>query len=308
MSSTLTVRIAVPPLNICKYYVLTFLSYLDYSEIDNILFYKDKILIQPATATNVNELFAEVILIARDKLEKYYERNNRRVDIPGTGKNEQKGIFKTVKERLGLPEASTFIDALQAYAQRIRGYNLQDLMYSFASFGDGDISLPSIFKPEHYALSRAPFMKSKVPFKVGINLDYFMLLLAGYVLSRVGAVPYDVKGRRTEYQTLHIFPYDIVVSPHQFSQLLDMLTPPESEEGGGQLTSRLPGLIPEEAVIIWLSLIAPKDTPDIILMSMKDPRGQKPAEIGVSYHLPLRSFMARASQSLRKIKDDPRLT
>lgn len=285
-----SVRIVLPP-GVARCYVLTFIAFLD--GLESIAIYDDYVDVR-TVAGSAAELLADGMNVAAFVLKKYNERW-KGVEVPASS-NDNK-IFKSFMKSLHLPEEALFSDALAAYSKRLRDYRPQDLAASFSRFGEGEFSLPSIFKPEHYALSRAPFMRGKEKYDVKVNLDYFMMLLAGYVLSRVGRVRYEARKRQQAWHTLHVLPYDLGASPMRFRQILEYL----SQERGWGLPS---GLRPEEAVILWLAITAPDDVPDVILMSMKDPGGQKAAEIGVSYHLPLGSFIARSGRALRKIKED----
>ncbi|MBS7287546.1 MAG: hypothetical protein KIH01_02045 [Candidatus Freyarchaeota archaeon] len=287
-----SVRIALP-LGVARYYVLTFISFLDGVEA---AIYGDHVDVR-TVAGSVAERLAEGMSVAARALKKYNERW-KGVEVPASG-NDKK-IFVSLMRHLLPSEEGTFFNALVAYSRRLRGYRPQDLAASFSRFGEGDFSLPSIFKPEHYALSRVPFMRGKERYDVKVNLDYFMLLLAGYVLSRVGRVMYEAGGGRREWHTLHVLPYDLGASPTRFSEIVKCL----SQEGGWSLP---PGLNPEEACMLWLAMTAPDDAPDVILMSMKDPRGTEAAKIGVSYYLPLKSFIAKSGRALMKIRKDERM-
>ncbi|MEM2156990.1 MAG: hypothetical protein QXX18_07195 [Candidatus Jordarchaeales archaeon] len=284
--------IVLPP-GVARYYMLTFISFLERGKIESTAVYGDRLEIR-TTAGSVAELLAGGISQATLTLKRYHERW-KGVEIPASG-NDKK-IFASLMKRLSLPEGSSFLDALTAYSNELRSYKPQDTAAAFSRFGKGEFSLPSIFKPEQYALSRAPFMKGKEKYDAKVNLDYFMILLAGYVLSRCGRVKYEAGGGQQAWHTLHVFPYDIGANPLVFRRLVECLS---QEEGWGLP----PGLRPEEAVILWLAMLVPDDAPDIILVSMKDPGGQKAAEIGVSYYLPLGSFIARSGRALRKIRED----
>lgn len=283
------VRIALPP-GIARYYVLTFISFLDVARIERISMQGDSVEIQAAGSAAA--LLADGVSNAAFALKKYVERW-KGVEVPASG-NDKK-ILSSVMESLSIPAGGTFSDALAAHSKNLRNYKPQDLAASFSVFGEGEFSLPSIFKPEQYALTRAPFMREKEKYDAKVNLDYFMLLLSGYVLSRVGRVRYEAAGGQQTWHTLHVFPYELGASTLAFRRLTELLS---SER------ERLPpGLKPEEALIIWLAMLAPEDTPDVVLASMKDPGGQKAAEVGVSYYLPLSSFAARSGRALREIKE-----
>ncbi|MEM1659274.1 MAG: hypothetical protein QXK94_09595 [Candidatus Jordarchaeales archaeon] len=282
------VRIVLPP-GIARYYVLTFISFLDEVKRERITMQGDSVEIQAVGSAAA--LLADGVSSAAFVLKKYVERW-KGTEIPASG-NDKK-IFSSVMKRLSIPAGSTFSDALTAYSNNLRNYRPQDLAASFSSFGEGDLSLPSIFKPEQYALTRAPFMKDKERYDVKVNLDYFMLLLSGYVLSRVGRVKYEVGGGQQTWHTLHVFPYELGASTLEYKMLTESLS---SKEGWLP-----PGLRPEEALIIWFAMLAPDDAPDIILVSMKDPGGQKAAEVGVTHYLPLSSFVAKSGRALKALK------
>jgi len=99
-----------------------------------------------------------------------------------------------------------------------------------------------------------------------------------------------------EWNTLHLFPCDLGPSISEHKKLIEIISTKE-----GWLP---PGLRPEEAVMMWLAMAAPEGAGDAILVSMRDPGGMKAAEIGVAYHIPLSSFIARAGRALDKIKRD----
>jgi len=275
--------------------MLTFLNATLRTEIKSLRLQSDKAVIE-TKIMNVNEALAQTIESAAQKLEKYAK--DRKVDIPLTG-NEKK-TFKTIQKVLSLPEGSTFIEALKSYAQILRSYNSQRLTAAFSKFGAGDFTPISILKPDFYTLTRAPFMKGKERYQIKLNLDYFITLIAGYIFSRLGRAPYDIQQGKKTYQTVHILPYDI---GSIYSQVYTLLSPEKDEEA----PTIIPGLKPEEAVILWLSLILPEKTPDLFLLSINDPAGSAPASIGVAYHLPISSFITRAGEKLQKIKNNERL-
>jgi hypothetical protein len=275
--------------------MLTFLNATLGTEIKSLRLQGDKAIIETKTM-NVNEVLAQTIESAAKRLEEYTK--DRKVDIPLTG-NEKK-IFKTLQKTLGLPEGSTFVEALKSYAQILRSYNPPKLTAAFSKFGAGDFIPISILKPDFYTLTRAPFMKGKERYEVKLNLDYFMILIAGYIFSRLGSAPYDIQRGKRTYQTVHLLPYEIGSIYSELYAVVGL----EKEEGTPTI---LPGLRPEEAVILWLSLILPEKTPDLFLLSINDPAGPAPASIGVAYHLPVSSFMTRAGEKLQKIKADEKL-
>lgn len=295
MSSPTYLEIVLPPVGIPRYLMLTFLNATLSSEIKSLSLQGDKAIIE-TKAVNVSEVLAQTIERAARRLEEYAK--DRKVDIPLTG-NEKK-TFGTVQKSLSLPQGSAFVEALKSYAQVLRRYNPQSLTAAFSSFGSGDFIPISILKPDFYTLTRAPFMKGKERFEIKLNIDYLMTLLAGYIFSRLGGTPYDIQKGKTEYHTVLLLPYDV---GSIYSELYTLWSPVK-EKG---TFSILPGLKPEEAVILWLSLILPRNTPDLFLLSIKDPVGSKPASIGVSYHLPISSFITRSGEKLQKIKDNEKL-
>ncbi len=295
MSSPTYLEIVVPPVGILRYLMLTFLNATLSSEIKSLRLQGDKAIIE-TKAVNVNEVLAQTMERAARRLEEYTK--DRKIDIPLTG-NEKK-TFGTFQKSLNLPQGSTFVEALKTYAQELRKYNPQKLTAAFSSFGTGDFIPMSILKPDFYTLTRAPFMKGKERLEIKLNIDYLMTLIAGYIFSRLGGAPYDIQKGKTEYHTVHLLPYDI---GSIYSEIYTLWSPIK-EKGKFSI---IPGLKPEEAVMLWLSLILPKNTPDLFLLSMKDPSGSKPASIGVSYHLPISSFITRSGEKLQKIKDDKKL-
>jgi len=281
----------MPPTGLSRFFMLTFLNTLSGPNLKPVLLQGDKAEIE-TKAMKINEALAETVERAGKLLEEIIEK--RKFGIPLTG-NERR-TFNTLQKILGLPEGSNFADALKSYAHILRNYKPQELTAAFSSFGTGEITPISILKPELYTYTRAPFMKSKEAYGMRLNVDYFMVLIAGYIFSRLGSAAYDIKRGRKLYQTIHLLPYGL---SEGYSQLYIQIGLKKWIKEGGLI---LPGLNPEEAVILWLSLILPPTTPDIFLVGIKDPAGQNPASIGVAYHLPFSSFINRASESLSKIK------
>ncbi|HDI10310.1 MAG TPA: hypothetical protein ENF65_01025 [Euryarchaeota archaeon] len=274
-------EIGIPNLEFPRYLLYTFLNFsLPYGlewEVS-----EDEILVRSKSSDVIGPLVSTFKLV-RGKIEKI-EKNGKRA-IPGSG-NDNK-IYSKIKKELSLTSDRSFSDVVSKYIEVIQGKNRLEL----EEFGKGKISAPSIFKLELYQFSRRPFMKGTDKLEFKLTLDYFMFLLGGYVLSKVGRAQYDI-GR---YLSVHLLPYDYGIGKSEYSAIINML---EERE--------IPGLVPEEALMMWLTKDVSEDPVDVMLAGIEDP-AKTPASLRVSAHLPLRSFYQRSREGISIISENETL-
>jgi len=244
-------------------------------------------------------------ILERRKMEGSREKSLQAlVKIPMSGKND-KGIFTKLCSELKcdldpIAILEAYIDVLKS--PRVGGF--ERLVKGLESFNIGreGYALPSIFKLELYALTRHTFFKDGFSMKVRVSSDFFVLMLAGYLVSRVGSARLDKNNRSKEknrskkkpsWVSVHVLPLELAWSKSQWYILQ------------GRLFERWPGVRPADALILYLLIhlwdLLGNEPHDLMILGVVDPMGPKPAEAAVSIHAPLREVYTRAENSLRHI-------
>jgi hypothetical protein len=216
------------------------------------------------------------------------------VKIPMSGKND-KGIFTKLCSELKcdldpIAILEAYIDVLKS--PKVGG--LERLMKGLESFNIGreGYALPSIFKLELYALTRRAFFEDGFSMDLRVSSDFFVLMLAGYLVSRVGSARLD-KNNKGSWVSVHVLPLELAWSKSQWYILQ------------GRLFERWPGVRPADALILYLLInlwdLLGNEPHDLMILGVVDPVGIKPAEAAVSIHAPLREVYIRAENLLKHI-------
>ncbi len=326
-----SVEIMLPGFGISRHYIISFLHLIDHNKADLSIHYNMVRVV--SRGAPIGEIIAEAFEKVALSLEHYNQQRQRWgeradtqdssqedteeeemdgggakkrtskktkdkiIEIPATG-NERKS-FITIKEGVGLTEDSSFVDVFRNYAERIR--REPSALSDFES-GSGSISDVSLFRPELYQNTRGPFFdgrlsSDKVRYELRKHtIGTFLIRLGGYVVSRVGRVKVSGPGGRPKYLTALVLPTDPTrVGDFEFESRIRQLR----EE-------RLPGLRPEEGVIMWLAAVLGDVSSDMLVVGMSDPRsqrgGQNPATIDIRFAVPLRSYRKRAAEFFRAIE------
>jgi len=273
-------KINVPSLFITKLYLYTFLNLLQDCSLKEV----EKYII--VEGKDISYDFAERL---RDVAE---FKKNENIPMSGNDRN----IFEKVKNEIGCPQVSPK-DLLETYANMVESKGLQRLKDGLKSFSTSKgYAMPSIFKLELYKLVRAPLLKDGTSINIKLSLDYFIVLLAGYLMSRVGRAPYkDIN----DQLSIHILP----LSLGWRSDIWYMFIQNNAQK-------LLPGFDPQEALILWLIQanweIINREIRDIFVVGVKDPKGANPASIGIGFQAPLENIIQNYSQSLEVIMENKR--
>lgn len=286
--------IELPAYGITRYYMISFMHQIDLLSAEIYVLEGNARIVSKRAP--MCELLAETFQKIADVLREYTgEGEKRRVDIPASG-NDRK-IFASVKRDLHQSPESSFTDIFATYAEYLRSMNDRELSNEMKGTG-GKYSAPSIFRPELYSFTRGPFFDGRlgsdeIGYEVGkYTMGGFLTRLGGYVVSRVGTVVVPGPGGRPRYLTTLMLPVEVhKITDRDFHARL-----------GGLRKTMIPGLYPEEALVMWLSLSLSEDSPDLLAIGMEGPAGQAPAKVDVGVCVPLRSYRERAKRFLEEVE------
>ena len=157
------------------------------------------------------------------------------------------------------------------------------------SVSDGH-ALPSIFKLELYALTRSTLFKDGFSIDPKVSSDFLVLMLAGYLISRVGRTMLD----RRDWVSVHVLPSELMWSRGWWRLILHE-----------RLSGLWCGIRPVDALILHLltnlwDLLA-NEPHDLLILGVIDPMGRRPAASAVSIHAPLREMYIRSGRLLEYI-------
>ncbi|MEM2144451.1 MAG: hypothetical protein QXM93_06525 [Candidatus Methanomethyliaceae archaeon] len=284
--------IKLPDSGITRYYMLSFISLIDYDNISSLNIVDGKINIVSKSAL-VSELFADIFSKVSRNLRNYLEVSEKKhVEVPASG-NDKK-IFDKLRSDMNLPSDSSFVEIFEAYAEHLK--KVGDAEFNTEMNDEGVYSSPSIFRPELYSLTRGPFFNGRLGSE---NVRYetdkhpigaFLVRLGGYVISRAGFTITREMGN-IKYLTVLVLPLSTEFTRWNFESLINRLR-----------GEKLPGLSPEEGIIMWLALQLPDIEYDLLVVGMENPSGQVPAKIKIGLHAPLREYRFRAERFLSKIR------
>ena len=237
---------------------------------------------------DVLETISEGLEITRELLEKRRNESIRRLsDIPMSG-NDKKIFMKLCSE---LKCNLDSVEILEAYIDMLRssrGKGVERFRKGLEEFNIGSrgYSLPSIFKLELYKLTRNTFFKDGFELKLRVSLDFLVLMLAGYLVSRVGQTRLD---ERT-WSSVHVLPLELAWSKSSWLSLQETLS------------GRWYGIRPTDALILYLLIklwdLLRGEPHNLMILGVIDPSGQTPASASVSINAPLREIYLRAGEAL----------
>ncbi|MEM0232874.1 MAG: hypothetical protein QXL22_02525 [Candidatus Nezhaarchaeales archaeon] len=212
--------------------------------------------------------------------------------IPMSGKND-KAIFTKLCSEISCELNS--LEIFEAYIDILKRKRLNDFKEGLEKpFSSKGYSLPSIFKLELYGLTRGPLFKDgfSVDLKIRVSLDFFILLLAGYIISRIGRTRIE----EGSWASVHVLPLELAWSKSSWQILQN------------KLVGFWHGIRPADALIIYLIINLwdlLKDEPhNLLILTVSDPVGPKPAAINSSLHAPLRDIYLRSKELLNYLLEE----
>lgn len=239
-----------------------------------------------STHADVRRILERAYDYSLELLQEYVDRRGR--DLPLTG-NDRTGPLRKLYGQLGVREDEPISKVVKSYVERLRRTSIQELQSALGQFiTDGDIALLSALNLEFYGYSRAPFFDGEYKPQLRLNMDQTLMCLAGYFAARA------TRSRLgDEWLTVLALPNTLGLVRYDFyrnlrSSLLE-----------------LPGLRPEQAVVLWTAIHLPQDFPDLLLIGVRDPGPQKPCSVGASLPVSLGAFRARAERFMALMRDQP---
>lgn len=187
-----------------------------------------------------------------------------------------------------------------------KGVPHSSILYSLAdklegcSKVEGEVSLPSLYKPEFYEYARGPGEFNRKFSDVSVETVHplnLLLSIAGVYLSRVGSTKFS----RDSYVNLHLFKPGVESASSLFTEVKGL--------------NRPPGASPETALVLWIARSVAKVGPSGVLevVLVKDGSGQNPSSVvsslkaDLSFGNDFRSVLqSRAMQDLlfKALKDN----
>jgi hypothetical protein len=199
-----------------------------------------------------------------------------------------KKIFEKLKTVLSLGKDVSILNALEQYSSIIERINVNILQQALANQSNVKCSPFQAFLLETYSLTRAPFFNGKYKHKLKMNLHQMMICTAGYIAARHSG-HMVMQGKDKKFITVLFLPINLKVTRYDFYKNIRKI-------------DGLPGLSPEEAVILWIALHLPKDfNEDILVLGVEEPRGQKPMQLVSSITIS-NEFLLRAKR-LEKLRE-----
>jgi len=179
---------------------------------------------------------------------------------------------------------------LEAYIDVLRSRGINRLKEGLERFDIGarGYSLPSIFKLELYGFTRGPLFRDGFSMNsmMKVSSDFFILMLAGYLLSRVGRARVD---ERT-WVSVHVLPLELAWSRSSWQKLQNLLS------------GLWHGIRPADALILHLLIslwnLLRNEPHNLIIFGVIDPAGSKPAAVSISVDAPLKDIYMRARELL----------
>jgi len=245
-----SIRIELPELPYlrCLYYAFIKLIDLDYADIRVV----NNAVEVEARGDDIRPVLSKAIKYAIE-LGKDYEQRRLRSEFPLSG-NDKK-IFEKLKLVLSLGKHSNILNALENYSSIIERINVNILQQAPANQSNVEFSPFQAFLLETYSLTRAPFFNGEYKHKLKMNLHQMMICIAGYIAARHSTSRIGDKSL-----TVMFLPINLKVTKSDFYMTIR------------NNITELPGMSPEEAVILWIALHLPKDfNEDMLVLGVEEP-------------------------------------
>ena len=250
-----SIRIELPELPYlrCLYYAFIKLIDLDYADIRVV----NNTVEVEARGDDIRPVLSEAIKYAVE-LGKDYEQRGLRSEFPLSGNDKKSKNFKNLLNTLGLNMTDNImLNALEKYSSMIKCINFNILQQALANQINADSPFQA-FLLETYSLTRAPFFNGKYKHKLEMNLHQMMICTAGYIASRHSG-HMVMQGKDKKFITVLFLPINLKVTRYDFYKNIRKI-------------DGLPGMSPEEAVILWIALQLPKDfNEDILVLGVEEP-------------------------------------
>jgi len=245
-----SIRISLPDLQYIRYLYYSFIKLVDTDKAEVRVL--DKAVELVAKGDDIRPVLRSTIMHAVELGRDYKERKFGS-DFPLSG-NDKK-IFKELLNELGLSGNNiNMLKALEEYAETIIKIDGNELKSAFESYSTR-LSPLQAFLLETYSLTRAPFFDSKYEHKPKMNLHQMMICSAGYIAARCS------RSRIGEDAVaVLVLPLNLKVTRYDFYKNIR------------EIVKELPGMSPEEAVILWIALHIPNDfSEDMLILCVKEP-------------------------------------
>jgi hypothetical protein len=245
-----SIRIELPELPYlrCLYYAFIKLIDLDYADIRVV----NNAVEVEARGDDIRPVLSKAIKYAIE-LGKDYEQRRLRSEFPLSG-NDKK-IFEKLKTALRLGKDGSILNALEEYSSIIERINVNKLQEALANQSNAEFSLFQAFLLETYSLTRAPFFNGEYEHGLKMNLYQMMICIAGYIAAR-----HSTSSIGDKSLTVLFLPINLKVTRSDFYRIIR------------NSITELPGMSPEEAVILWIALHLPKDfNEDILVLGVQEP-------------------------------------
>jgi hypothetical protein len=245
-----SIRIELPefPYLRCLYYAFIKLIDLDYADIRVV----NNAVEVEARGDDIRLVLSKAIKYAVE-LGKNYQQRRLRSDFPLSG-NDKK-IFEKLNLVLSLGKDSNILNALENYSSIIERINVNELQKALANQSNAEFSPFQAFLLETYSLTRAPFFNGEYKHKLKMNLHQMMICIAGYIAARHSTSRIGDKSL-----TVMFLPINLKVTKSDFYMTIR------------NNITELPGMSPEEAVILWIALHLPKDfNEDMLVLGVEEP-------------------------------------
>ncbi|MEM4200794.1 MAG: hypothetical protein QXR91_04495 [Nitrososphaerales archaeon] len=275
------IKLGLPSLPYLRHLYFAFLKLIDYDAAR--LTFIDRGVELEAVGPDIRPVLQDAFKKAIE-LSQNYNQKGFRSEFPVTN-NERKKLLPNLLKSLSLPPNASILEALEKYSKSLNSYH-QQIFQSLFPFGeDGDFIPFQVFLLDLYALTRAPFFDSKYKFDFKLNIHQTMICIAGYLAAR-----HMARRIARSLLTTLIFPINLKVSKYDlYINLRDHI-------------SSIPGLNPEEALILWFALkLPPSSAEDLLVIDVEEPgQSMKPIS-AVTVHLT--DLWLRCGKALSKLKD-----
>jgi hypothetical protein len=284
-----SIKIGLPPWPYLRQLYVSFVKLieLDYADIN---FIQDGLEIV-ARGPDVRAVLSKAFKYAAELGADYRQRGfNNAFPLSG---NDAKGPWVKLLQELELPREASVEQLLTKYSDTIRDVEpgeLQRALYPYTT--EGDLAPLQVLLLEFYALTRGPFFDGFYELKLRMNLHQLLLCIAGYVAARHVRVLVDRKSRKApKFAAVLMLPMGLGITRYDFYRNLR------------NNIERLPGLKPDEAVILWVALKVPEDFPeDIMVLAIEEPGGPNQASPVSSIPVHITEMRARAGDALKRLR------
>jgi hypothetical protein len=247
-----SIRIELPELPYLRYLYYAFIKLID-SDHAYIRVVNNAVEVK-AKGDDIRPVLSRAIEYSVE-LGRNYKERNLRSDFPLSGNDKKSIVFKRLPDELGIVKGADMLTALDAYAKKIKEIDIKELQQAF---GDGDVegfSPLQAFLLETYSLTRAPFFNSNYKHELRMNLHQTIICAAGYIAAR-----HSMSRIGDDRLTVLFLPINLKVTKSDFYRTI--------RDG----IKELPGMSPEEAVILWITLHLPDDfNEDILVLGVEEP-------------------------------------